>query len=103
MPGDKTIETFRQRGDAWNILIQPQRPFSVTGVGKRTKDALRAAVNASVRLNKLDGGFKPFARQLGELFGHPRILRWDKFHPSLRGPLPASHPELAEVAVPIVD
>ena len=83
------------------VPIQQQRSFA--GMAERSERRLGAAVHRAVRFNQMDRRLKILTRQFRVAPAYLFVLKWQVIDTVLCRMLPTSHPDRAEVAVPIVD
>ena len=72
-------------------------------VRERAEDGLGAAINAAIYLDQLNGGLELAARHFGKTSRHAGVLKRQIIEVIAGGVLPAVNPQLAEIAVAIID
>ena len=99
----ETVHAFGSRSENRGVNVPIKQRLLMGVVGECTESSFSTGVNCSVRLDKVDSGFKLPAVDFREARRNGRILERQIVQAVAGDVLPASNPDAAEVAVAVID
>src|ERR1051326_5476577 len=102
MSGDKTVTFFGEIGEEGRLLIPSEQGSTIGIMGQRAETCFGAAVNGTIHLKEMSGGFQGCARQFGEVAAYALVLKGDIFNPLTSYGTPALNPKPAKAPLPII-
>src|SRR5580765_4329291 len=103
MSGDKSVKSLADAPENFGMAIPFVEPGHFRILRQGSKSGFRAAYNRSIRQNQVHRLLERGFLDLGKALRYGRILKWNKLHPVAGGLLPALDPQLAKVAIAVIN